>query len=404
MWRGIAIVRPLAHRDFRLLWTGQTISFFGNGVYQVALPFQILALHGSPLQLALGFTISTAASLLMLLFGGVIVDRISRRRVILISDLASGVVVAIVAGLGLAHRLGIEEIYVASLCFGIASAFYLPAMSSILPDLVPPEVLVAGNSIRGLSRQVNRVIAPLVGGVIVSTLGPPTAFAIDAVTFVASFAIFLLSAEPPAVTRLSRRIWEELREGISYASSIPWIWITIWAFAAINFFLFAPISVGLPLLVRDVLGGGASVFGLIVAAAGIGEISASLLIGQFKVRRLGLFLYLVAATEGIAVVLIGVVPRLAVAMVANAVFAACVVAFGVHWDSALQRLIPRHLLGRVTSLDWFGAILLGPVAPLFAAFLAERTGPLSIFIVCGAMGTILSLAGLGFRSIRQLRY
>jgi hypothetical protein len=203
---------------------------------------------------------------------------------------------------------------------------------------------------------------------------------------------------------LSRRIWQELREGITYASSIPWIWITIWAFAAINFFLFAPVSVGLPLLVRDVLGGGASVFGLIVAAAGIGEISASLFIGQFKVRHLGLFLYLVTATGGIAIVLIGVVPRLAVVMAANAVFAACMVAFGVHWDSALQRLIPRHLLGRVTSLDWFGAILLGPIAPLFAAFLAQRTGPLSIFVVCGAMGTTLSLAGLGFRSIRQLRY
>ena len=103
-------------------------------------------------------------------------------------------------------------------------------------------------------------------------------------------------------------------------------------------------------------------------------------------------------------VLIGVVPRLALVMAANAVFAACMVAFGVHWDAALQRLIPRQLLGRVTSLDWFGGILLGPIAPLFAAFLAQRSGPLSIFIICGAIATILSLAGLGFRSIRELRY
>jgi MFS transporter, DHA3 family, macrolide efflux protein len=97
------------------LWTGQTVSFFGNAIYGVALPFQVLALHGSPLQLGATFAISTGASLVTVLFGGVFVDRVSRRRIILASDLFSGVVVGIVAVLGLTHHLRIELLYVGAL-------------------------------------------------------------------------------------------------------------------------------------------------------------------------------------------------------------------------------------------------------------------------------------------------
>jgi len=127
IWNRLAIVRPLAHRDFRLLWFGQTISAFGNAIFGVALPFQVLALRGSAVQLGTAFALSTGTSLVALLFGGVIVDRVSRRRVILASDLLSGVVVAAVAGLGLSGHLTIAIIYVAAVFFGAASAFYLPA-------------------------------------------------------------------------------------------------------------------------------------------------------------------------------------------------------------------------------------------------------------------------------------
>jgi MFS family permease len=324
--------------------------------------------------------------------------------VILASDLLSGVVVATIALLGIGGWLRIEFIYVAAVFFGAASAFYLPAMSSILPDLVPHDVLVAGNSLHGLSRQVNRVIGPLLGGVLVSALGSPVAFAVDAATFFISFAIFLLSTEPPAMVALRRSLWVELKEGFEFAASVPWIWITIWAFAVINFFEYAPISIGLPLLVHFVLGGGAKVFGLIASAAGVGEIVASLVVGQFRINRLGIFLYLVTAAEGLAILSIGLVPVLAVAMFGNAIFAAGVVAFTIHWDSALQRLVPRRLLGRVTSLDWFGAILLGPAAPIFAALVAQNAGPRAIFVICGAAAAILSLAGLTIPAIRRLNY
>jgi DHA3 family tetracycline resistance protein-like MFS transporter len=353
--------------------------------------------------LGIAFALSTGTSLLALLFGGVIVDRVSRRRVILVSDLLSGLVLGVIAWLGLSGQLRIEFIYVAAVFFGAASAFYLPAMSAILPELVPPEVLVAGNSLRGLSRQVNRVIGPLAGGLLVSSVGPPAAFAVDAATFLLSFGIFLASTATPVIGGIRPTLFADLKEGIRFTASIQWLWFTIAAYALINLFCFAPLIIGLPLLVQNVIGGGAVVFGLIGAAAGVGELIAVFAISQITIHRVGIFFYLASATEGLALLAIGVFPLLPVVMLCNAIFAAAMVAFTVRWDSLLQREVPRALLGRVTSLDWFGAILLGPLTPLLAAFLVQRSGTTSVFVVCGAFAIVLSLSGLAVPSIRRLR-
>ena len=127
------VLEPLRHRDFRLLWVGQTVSLLGNFVYNVALPFQILALGGGPLQLGVGLAIGTAVELALSLFGGALVDRPPRRNVMLLSDLGSGVVVGGVTVLGIAGALRIEHLYVASALFGLVHAFFYPALQAIVP-------------------------------------------------------------------------------------------------------------------------------------------------------------------------------------------------------------------------------------------------------------------------------
>jgi MFS family permease len=190
------VLEPLRHRDFRLLWTGQTVSSLGNSLNFVAIPFQILALGGGAVELGLTAAIGSATTLVALLFSGAIVDRLPRRTVILTSDLASGFVVSIVALLGFAGALRIEHLYAASAIFGITSAFFGPAMTAIIPELVPPDILQAGNAVRGLSRQLGRLGGPVLGGVIVAVAGPPIAFALDAASFFLSFALLSFAASP----------------------------------------------------------------------------------------------------------------------------------------------------------------------------------------------------------------
>jgi MFS family permease len=396
------MLEPLRHRNFRLLWVGQSVSQVGNALYSVALPFQILALGGTPLQLGFGFTVFATAQLVVILFGGAIVDRLPRRRVILTSDFASGVLVGVVALLGVTGHLQIAHLYVASALFGVAFSFYTPAMNAIMPELVPKDVLIAGNSLRGLAGQSARVVGPLLGGLVVARAGSPIAFAIDAVTFFFSFMVFFLAnpprREPPPRTSLL----SQMREGLAFTFSVKWIWLTIVGFGFTNGFYFAAFTVALPLLVLNVLHGSAATFGLISAAQGVGQVIGGLLAGNLRVRRIGLALYAGNALLGLSAAGYGV-GLLPVVLFAAAGFGASIVFSNTLWDSAIQKNVPGELIGRVTSVDFFGSFLVGPVAPIAAAAAIPLIGPSAIFLIAGGVSLVYSaVAPTLSRSIREL--
>ncbi len=396
------IVEPLRHRDFRLLWTGQTLTLLGSFVSNIAYPFQVLQLGGSALELGTFVSAFTGASLVFLLIGGAVADRVPRRTLIVVTELASGLTVGAMATLGFASALQLWHLYVSAAFFGAASAFSVPALGAIIPELVPEEILVAGNAVQGLSRQGARVGGPVVGGLLVATAGPAAAFAFDAVTFFVSAGAVALTKARPRATEKRLSIVHEIREGLAFVFSVQWLWVTIfgWSFIAAAFV--GAVAVGLPLLVTSVVGGGAVTYGLISAAVGVGEAIGATAIAQVRVRRTGLAIYVFGALSGVALLIYGLVPTVPGAFVAGAIQGLSFACFGVLWVTALQVHVPRRLLGRVTSVDYFGGTLLMPLAPVGAALLAETEGPAFVFIVAGAITVALTLAGLLLPSIRDL--
>ncbi|HSS61250.1 MAG TPA: MFS transporter [Candidatus Limnocylindrales bacterium] len=384
----LTLLAPLRHRDFRLLFIGQAVSMLGNQLYFVALPFQILALGGSPLQLGTGFTLFATAQLVTVLFGGALVDRLPRRLVILSMDLLSAVVVAVVAGLGLSHHLQIPYLFVLSAFFGATSSFYTPALSAILPELIPPDVLVPGNALRGLSTQSARVLGPLLGGVIVTALGPPWAFALDAATFAFSFVVFLYSRPPQREPAARKPLVAEIREGVTYTFSIRWIWVSIVGFAVTNGFFFAGFTVALPILVLKVLHGTPAVFGIIGAASGLGEIAGGLVSGTVHFKKLLVATYIFSGLLGLAFAIYGLAPLIPVVLAGAFAFNVCIVIANTHWEAALQRYVPSQLMGRVTSLDIFGSFLVSPFAPLLGAAVVQRAGTGPVFVVGGLLAAL----------------
>jgi MFS family permease len=397
------MLQPLRHRDFRLLWMGQSVSMVGNAVYQVALPFQILALGGSPVQLGISFAVFSGSQLLVVLVGGALVDRLPRRSVILTSDLVAGLVVGTIAVLGLTRSLQIWHLYVASAFFGVGFSFYMPAMTAIMPELVPKEILVAGNSLRSLTGQGARVLGPLLGGLIVTAAGPPIAFALDAGTFIFSFLVFLLAhpprREPPAL----RPLLSQVREGLAYTLSVDWLWTSIVGFAITNAVYFAVFTVALPLLVLKVLHGTAATFGLIGAAGGVGSIAGALFVGNLRVRKIGRAMYIGNALIGASVFVWGLAPYLPLVLFGSFAFAAMLVAANTLWESMVQKHVPGELIGRVSSVDNFGSFLIGPIAPIVAAAIIERTSPSAIFIWGGVLSIVFWTSMLAAnRSMRTL--
>ena len=396
------IVEPLRHRDFRLLWTGQTLTLLGSFVSNIAYPFQVLQLGGSAFELGAFVSAFTGASLVFLLLGGAVADRVPRRILIIVTELASGATVGAMAILGFAGALQMWHLYVSAAFFGAASAFSVPALGAIIPELVPEEILVAGNAVQGLSRQSARVGGPIVGGLLVATGGPSAAFAFDAVTFFLSAGAVALTRARPLVEEARRSILRDIREGFAFVFSVQWLWITIFGWALIVAAFIGAVAVALPLLVTTVLGGGAEMYGVISAAVGVGEAIGATVIAQVRVRRTGLVMYLFGTLSGIAFFVYGLVPTVPGALVASAIQGLSFACFGILWVTALQVHVPRRLLGRVTSVDYFGGTLLAPVAPIGAAFLAQNQGPLFVFVVAGVITVVLTLAALLLPSIRDL--
>jgi MFS family permease len=383
---------PLRQRDFRLLWIGQTVSVFGDFINTVALPFQVLAIGGGPFELGVYGAVTAVAAIVFVLLGGAIADRVPRRRIILASDLASGGAVAVIALLSAARELQLEHLYAAAAVLGAARSFFVPAIAALVPEIVPPDVLQAANSVRGLSRQLGLLGGPLAGGLLVAFAGLPVAFGVDALTFFASFGALWLarppSREPPPPTPILRQV----REGLAYTFSVSWLWIFIFAWSIVLLGMVGPLEVALPILVRDVLHGDARLFGTIIAASGVGQVVAGIALAQLKVARLGIAICLFAAIGGIALIGMGLITDVPILLVVAAVFGAQFVGVGVLWTTAVQKHVPQELMGRVISIDFFGGALLLPLAPIAAAAIVAALGPAAAFVIGGALS--LAIAGL----------
>lgn len=163
-----------------------------------------------------------------------------------------------------------------------------------------------------------------------------------------------------------------------------------------------PFVVALPLLVRDVLLGDARTYGAIIAAMGAGEVIGTFTISQMRVRRVGVAIYAWALVAAVASTVLGLLPLLPVILVMFAIRGLSIVGFGVLWQSALQRHVPREMLGRVVSIDWFGAVLMGPIAPVVFVGIVDAVGPAASFVVGGIASIVLLVPPLAVRSIREL--
>ncbi|TMF58795.1 MAG: MFS transporter [Chloroflexi bacterium] len=393
---------PLRHRDFRLLWTGQTVSSFGDNVQNVAMPFQLLALGATPLQLGIAVAIDTAASIAFLLVGGAIADRVPRRTLIIASDVLGGCVVGIVALLSATRQLRIEHVYVAAVALGAADAFLRPAYTAIIADLVPGDVLRAGNAARLLGRSLARIAGPTVGGLAVAFGGPALAFGINALTFVFSFATLMLATPVRRILASTTSLIRDIREGFGYVFSVRCIWTTITYFMLVNVAYVGQSGVMTPLLVRDVLSGNAETFGVLISAYGVGTIVASVVVAQLTIRRPGRLLFAFELLAAICVLAIGLVPILPAVVVFMALTGVGLASSTVIWEAMLQRHVPENLLGRVASIDLLGNSLINPIGPLAAAALVGSIGAAGAFAVAGAYAVAFASIGLVVSPVRRM--
>jgi MFS family permease len=406
-----AILRPLAIRDFALLWLGQSVSLIGDGLYFVAIAWQVYDLDNSPGALSVVGAAWMAPQVAFLLVGGVLADRYARRNVLIAADLIRLVALALLAALALSDALELWHAIVLVALYGSGEAMFGPAFGAIVPELVPPHLLVQANALDQLVKPLTlRLAGPALGGAIVATAGAGAAFAIDAASFAVSavaLALMRAHARPTPTTASAasgaQQVVLELREGLAFVRSQRWLWATLLAAALTLLFSWGPKEVLVPFLVKNEMHGGAEVYGLLLAAGGVGAVLASVWVGTRGLpRRHVLFMYVAWAIGPALVGIVALTDQVAVAMAAYLCASACLAAGLVVWSTLMQRHVPGPLLGRVSSLDWFVSVSLVPLSFLLVGPVSAAVGADTTLLVGSLLAAVFTLGFLALPGLREV--
>ncbi len=401
-----ALFKSLSNKFFALLWSGQTVSRLGDNLYRIALAWWVLEKTGSAAIMGTVLIFSTIPMLIFLLIGGVVVDRFNRARLMVISDLLRGVVVAVISVLAYSHLLEVWHIFVASTLFGIVDAFFQPAYTSIVPDLTPAETLPSANSLTSLSGQAAGVVGPALGAALIALGGTSFVFLLDAVSFFVSAACLIPLIKVPAPRSSageSSGMLRDLREGVATVFKSPWLWITISIASLGNIFTGSPFSVALPFLVNGRLQGGVNSLGLIYSLLALGTAAATIWLGRYsKLRRRGPLAYGGWVLAGLMITVMGLSHTVLLAGLAAALSGACMAVGGLIWINTLQELVPRDQLGRVSSIDYLGSFALMPVGFALIGWATDLFGASMVFILSGIVTATLALLGLFHPAVRNL--
>ena len=395
---------PLRHRDFRRLWIGMTASLVGDGIFLVAMAWQVYELSNAPAALSMVGIAMTIPTIVLLLFGGAVSDRVERRRVLIGSDIVRGAAVAAMAALSLTGELELWHMMLLVAAYGAGTAFFGPAFDAIVPDLLPESELAKANALDQFVRPVAfRLAGPMLGGWMIAGFGVGTAFALDGLSFAVS-AIAALSMRPlPARQATGGSMLREIAAGLAFVRANVWIWGTLVSAAFAYLLFLGPTEVLLPFVVKNELGGSAGDLGMVFAAGGLGSVLCAVAMGtRGSPRRPILFIYATWTVATVAVAGYGIAAAPWQLMAASFVFNALETAGTIVWVTTKQLHVPGPLLGRVSSLDWLISIGLLPLSFALTGPVAGAIGAQETLIVAGLAGAVATVAALCLPGMRDL--
>ena len=378
--------RALRHRNFRLFFTGQSISLIGTWMTRIATSWLVYRLTGSALLLG---TVSFAGQIptfLLAPFAGVLVDRIDRRKLLVWTQVLAAIQSLAMAALTLARIITIHEIIVLSACQGLINAFDMPGRQSFLVQMVEDKQDLS-NAIALNSSMVNmaRLVGPAIAGIVIAAVGEGYCFAVDGFSYIAVVvSLLMMHVKPAALRRATTSMLEQLREGWSYVANFQPIRTILTLFALLSL-MGMPFMVLMPIFASQVFHGGPHTLGYLMGASGIGAlISAISLALRRSVRGLTTMIQIAAVMFGAGLILFGLSHHLVLSL-----FLMLIVGFGMMQglaasNTVIQTLVPEDKRGRVMSYYTMAFVGMAPFGSLLAGALAHRFGASHAVMITGA--------------------
>jgi MFS family permease len=389
-------------RSFRFFFFGQGISAVGDRIVAVALAFAVLDLTGSVTDLGLVLAAQTVPLVLFVLLGGVWADRVSRRAVMITSDLVRAGAQGASALLLVTGRAQVWQLVVLQAVYGAAEAFFLPASQALLPETVAAPDLQQANALIAVSANIARIGGPALAGLLVATVGAGWGLAIDAGTFLASAAFLSLMRVNSVVPAARTGTLSEMRAGWRAFRSRTWLWASALEFMTANALLFSPYLVLGPEVARTSLGGPAA-WAAISTVSGLGAVLGGIFglrwHPRFPLRAM--FVISLIGTSPLLVLLAAAAPLPAL-LGAALISGMSISFFNLVWFTVVQRKIPGTELSRVSSWDALGSYVITPIGLAAAGPVGVALGIPTTLYAAAALGVLGTLAVLAVPSVRNL--
>lgn len=406
----------LGIRNFRLLWIGEGISLLGDQFYLIALPWLVLILTGNALAVGSVLAIAGIPRAVFMLLGGALTDRFTPRKLMISSNLVRLILTGLLTVLVFTGLIQTWMLFAFALVFGLADAFFYPAQTSIVPQLVSKDQLQAGNAMIQGTATLSVFIGPVLAGAMISRLdggsmqsmtGIAVAFALDALSFLVSImmlSLMKIGTGLSAVEKAAEGVLASIREGLLYVWRDTTLKLVFGLTAGINILIVGPFFVGIPVIAKMRFAEGAAAYGLIMSAFGGGSLLGIALAGTLprpSPKKLGTILLSVISLMGIGLIVIGITPSTLVAALASFMMGAANGYNNIMLITWLQKRISPALTGRIMSLVMFASLGLNPISTALSGALIGLNAT-ALMVFAGALMTIFTLSAAFSPAIRNL--
>lgn len=387
------------NRNFFLLWLGKIISLLGDKFYSLALAWWVLQKTGSPGIMGFFMLASALPGFIIGFFAGAVVDRLNRKKILIIADLVRGFLIMILVILSEFNQLQVWQVFITGILISLTTAFFEPAIQSVIPQAVEREKLNRANSLNQFANGFCTIAGPILGATVTGFLGISFAFLLNGISYSISAILELMFTYNPSIKASEYRnnIFQDMKEGILFLKGKTEV-VRVIVIIAVTHFFMGSILVLLPFLAQSVNGSGVRNLGYLETFMGVGLLVGSIIIGRSNkyvateqrlisvIMFIGFFYMLIGIGQFIA--LKSPLPYLAVLfMIGGGVAFA-----SIFWQSILQLNVPAEMTGRVFSLSSVAGNTSLPLSFGLFGLLLSYSSIKVLMLVCGFSLLLFSIA------------
>ncbi|MFD2829504.1 MFS transporter [Corticicoccus populi] len=388
------------NKNFLYFLSGQIASSIGLALFTTSLPFLVMYLNGNASDISGVQSMFIVPQIFILLIGGVFVDRLPKKTVIILLNILRATALFIISVLIFTGRIELWHIYVLTFLLGLFSTIYQPALRAFLPSVISKEFLIRANSYRSMIRETSEMIGPVFAAFLVTAYGIFLTFGVTAVSFLlAAVSYVFIAVNRPPDPNTRNTIMSDFKSGVKILFEKKWLGSSIFIGSIVNVGIASFDVIILPVYAEYHFDGIQS-YGLLLSSMAVGAFLGALVISrQTKIEKRMKKYYSFMLILGLSILLLYFINHFYIVLIIMLLIGFSISSFIILWDSTIQELIEEKFLGRIISLQMFGGLLLLPVGYYFFGVIIDYIN-FEISIIISALIIILSaLTGLLIRKI-----